>query len=99
MQQLSPKLRLLLLWQKQNSPITISTAKSKYQSRMKNCINTIFEEIQMELHERQDKLNNALNMVNKREVLANILEIDTSCYTVEQVDKVLSKYMLTVIHY
>ena len=67
-------------------------SKTKYQTRMKDSINTIFEEIQFEIHERQDKLNNALNMVNKREVLANILEIDTSRYTVEQVDKVLVKY-------
>jgi hypothetical protein len=59
---------------------------------MQNSINTIFEEIQFEIHERQDKLANALNLVNKREVLANIIEIDTSRYTVEQVDKVLTKY-------
>lgn len=67
-------------------------SKSKYQARMNNCINTIFEDIQVELHERQSKLDNALNMVNKREELANMLEIDTSRYTVEQVDKMLEKY-------
>lgn len=67
-------------------------SKSKYQTRMNECINTIFEEIQTELHERQGKLNSAIEMINKREVLANILDIDTSRYTVDQVNKILSKH-------
>lgn len=67
-------------------------SKLKYQTRIDSCINTIFGEIQVELNERQNKLNDVLNMIDQREILAGTLEIDTTRYTVEQVDKVLAKY-------
>jgi len=67
-------------------------SKKKYQTRINECINTIFDEIQIEINHRQNKLNEALEMINKRETLANSLGIDTSVYNVEQVSKILSKY-------
>ncbi|MBE5812044.1 MAG: hypothetical protein E7314_00120 [Clostridiales bacterium] len=67
-------------------------SKSKYQTRINESINTVFEEIQVEIKQRQNKLNDALEMISKRDVLANSLGIDTTVYSVEQVDKILVKY-------
>lgn len=67
-------------------------SKSKYQTRINDSINTVFEEIQVEIGQRQNNLNSALEMISKRDELANSLGIDTTVYSVEQVDKILAKY-------
>ena len=67
-------------------------SKSKYQTRINESINTVFDEIQYEINQRQRNLSDALEMINRREALASTLGIDTSIYSVEQVDKILSKY-------
>ena len=67
-------------------------SKSKYQNRINESINTIFEEIQLEISHKQSNLSNALEMIGRREALASSLGIDTTVYSVEQVDKILAKY-------
>ena len=67
-------------------------SKSKYQTRINESINTIFEEIQIEINQKQNNLSNALEMISQRDALAGSLGIDTAVYSVEQVDKILAKY-------
>lgn len=67
-------------------------SNSKYQTRMSESINTIFDEIQLELNQRQNKLNSVLEMINKREALANAIDIDTTICGMEELDRTLEKY-------
>ena len=67
-------------------------SKSKYQTRINESINTVFEEIQVELSQKQNKLNYVLEIISQRDSLAGSLGIDTAVYSVEQVDKILAKY-------
>lgn len=67
-------------------------SKTKYQTRINESINTVFEEIQVEINQKQNKLNYVLEIISQRDALAGSLGIDTSVYSVEQVDKILAKY-------
>ena len=82
----------LIAYKRDSDKRRLFESKSKYQTRMNGSINTIFEEIQIELNQRQNKLNSVLEMINKREVLASLIGVDTTVYTMSQLDNVLTKY-------
>jgi len=82
----------LVAYKRDSDKRRLFESKNKYQSRMNECINTIFGEIQVEINQRHNKVNDVLEMINKREALAATLGIDTNIYSVEQVTKVVNKY-------
>ena len=49
------------------------------------------------MNARRSKLENALEMVGQRDYLAGSLGIDTTVYTVEQVDKILENAKQEII--
>lgn len=82
----------LVAYRRDSDKRKLFESKHKYQARMNECINTIFDEIQCEINQKRSKLDDALEMINKRDMLAGSLGIDTSVYNIEQVSKILTKY-------
>lgn len=82
----------LVAYKRDSDKRRLFESKHKYQTRMNECINTIFDEIQCEINQKRSKLEDALQMINRREMLAETLGIDASVYNIEQVSKILTKY-------